>query len=165
MKEIYLSNNTTALVDNEDFEYINQFRWNCKYGTNTNYAQRSYYIYPYNLTREMHIEIFMLHNIRIYDQIDHIDGNGLNNQKYNLRLATRSQNKMNVGLTAANTSSFKGVNFHKKEGMWRAIISYEKKHIHLGYFKTPEEAAFAYDNAAKRLFKEFAWLNFPKESK
>jgi hypothetical protein len=89
-------------------------------------------------------------------EIDHIDGDGLNNDPANLRLATRSENLRNRGANKNNTSGFKGVRSNKQTGRWRAEIGLHGKLLHLGLFDTPEEAHAAYVRAAKELHGEFA---------
>lgn len=88
--------------------------------------------------------------------VDHIDGNGLNNKRENLRIATVSQNAYNSLTPKNNTSGYKGATFHNRFGRWIAKISAEGKSHHLGYFDTPEEAHAAYCEASKRLHGEFA---------
>jgi len=94
--------------------------------------------------------------------IDHINGNGLDNRRENLRLAGRGQNQCNRGKQSNNTSGFKGVTWHKNLNKWEAGISISGKRYHVGFYKTPEAAARAYDDAAKKYHGEFARLNFPK---
>ena len=96
-------------------------------------------------------------------QVDHINGNKLDNRKENLRLATNQQNQHNVGKRKNNTSGYKGVSWYRKRKKWKAAIKHNKKSIHLGYYDTPEEASRAYDKAAVEFFGEFAHLNFPGE--
>lgn len=109
--------------------------------------------------------------------VDHIDGNGLNNSKTNLRLCDRSQNAMNKKLRSNSQTGYRGVTkrkskkYIKKDGteiihdtkkQWKAYITPKgKKRITIGNFETIEEAAKAYDENAKELFGEFAKLNFP----
>jgi hypothetical protein len=91
--------------------------------------------------------------------VDHIDGDGLNNRRSNLRAATTRQNQANKRLPENNTSGFKGVREAKwatGPKRWRATIFVDGKHNHLGYFFSPEEAAVAYDYAAERVWGEFA---------
>lgn len=104
--------------------------------------------------------------------IDHIDRNNtLDNRKTNLRLADRKTNAMNRKVRKTSGTGFKGVEKviqkNKKSPDWvsyRAYIGIEGKHKFLGYYKTPEEAAQAYDKAALEFFGEFALTNFPKET-
>jgi len=93
--------------------------------------------------------------------IDHINGNGLDNRKANLRPATVAQNAQNAG-KRKNRSGYKGVWFAKEKRRWRAAIWHNNSRKYLGCFKSPPEAAKAYDNAAKKYHKEFAVLNFKK---
>jgi hypothetical protein len=93
-------------------------------------------------------------------QIDHIDGDGLNNQKSNLRIGTHQQNIMNRTKQRNNTSGYKGVSFDKSTNKFVAQIGYNKKGIHIGSFKTAILAARAYDVEAIKYHGEFANLNF-----
>lgn len=95
--------------------------------------------------------------------IDHVDGNGLNNRRDNLRRATNQGNNANRKSQRGSGSRFKGVWFHKVAGKWEAAIQCDGKKQYLGLHVLEEEAARAYDEAALRLFGEFARLNFPSE--
>lgn len=100
--------------------------------------------------------------------VDHIDGDGLNNRRSNLRLVTRAQNnrKSNSVLPRHNKSGFRGVCLEKSSKKWCAFIrtaDVNRKQTRIGRFKTAEEAARAYDQAAKKFHGEFATLNFPEE--
>ena len=157
-KEIPLTQGYVAIVDDEDFEYINQWKW---WYNNSHYACR-------NITIGKKKQAVILMHRLILDapkglQVDHIDGNGLNNQRSNLRLATNQENQMNRR-PHGKTSKYKGVcfyRFHKKIS-WLAQIKIGKAHMNLGYHSTEEEAAKAYDAKAKELFGEYAYLNFPE---
>ncbi len=92
--------------------------------------------------------------------IDHINRNGLDNRRANLRFATIAQNAQNSRMRK-NRSGYKGVWFAKDKGRFRAAIWYNNKRIYLGYFNSPISAAKAYDEAARKYHKEFAVLNFP----
>lgn len=91
--------------------------------------------------------------------VDHRDGDGLNNRRKNIRLATKGQNGCNRGVPANNKSGFKGVYFETYTGRWRAVIMHNKERHRLGRFDTVEQAADAYKAAALRLHGEFANLS------
>jgi len=93
--------------------------------------------------------------------VDHKNGNGLDNQKNNLRNCTNQQNHMNRRPKKNCTSKFKGVCRFKKDLKWTAVIKFNRKQIYIGIFGNEEDAAKAYDKKAKELFGEFAYLNFP----
>jgi len=153
MKEIKLTQGKVAFVDDEDFEYLNQFKWHAVKNRNTFHAKRNKSI-KHNKPREllyMHREII---NAPKNLMVDHRDHNGLNNQRSNLRLCNNSQNHMNR--TPWGRSKYLGVSFHYRNTKIRATIL----NYHLGYFDTEEKAAHAYDLKAKELFGEFANLNF-----
>jgi hypothetical protein len=94
-----------------------------------------------------------------WEEVDHADGNGLNNCRHNLRDGAGFKNRANRVLASNNTSGYKGVDWNKQKGKWRAIIMVNKKSIYLGGFDTPEAAADAYDQAAVRYFGEYALTN------
>lgn len=108
-----------------------------------------------------HLVMYWVHGYRRMPgrEIDHIDGNGLNNKRSNLRFCTSSENKRNMKKTRG-TSKYKGV-YLAKNGRWVAQIRGTKIRKHLGTFNSEEEAAQAYDAAAKKEFSNFARLNFP----
>lgn len=95
--------------------------------------------------------------------IDHINGDPADNRKDNLRFATEINNQRNMCLPRHNTSGFKGVGYRKDRGRYRAYISLNNKTKHLGYFDNAEDAARAYDKAARFYFGQFACVNFPQE--
>jgi hypothetical protein len=94
-------------------------------------------------------------------QVDHVNGDTLDNRRGNLRLATRGENQRNRGKTRNNKSGFKGVNWRKAEKKWHARIALNGKDHHLGYFSDRIEASLTYDAAAIKLHGNFARLNFP----
>lgn len=158
MKEIQLTQGKIALVDDDIFDYINQWKWCAAKDNYTWYAMRTIGLRPFKTTVAMHRIITKAQDEY---EVDHRDGDGLNNQMYNLRVCTSSQNQMNKRVQKNNTSGFKGVFESGKR--WQAAIKVANKRTYLGSFVTPEEAARAYDKAAKELHGEFAYLNFPNE--
>jgi len=161
MKEIQLSQHRVcenrgkyvALVDDEDFEYLNQFKWCAMKGRSSFYAVRKIGIIGKKHNQSMHVEILNGKGI------DHIDHNGLNNQKSNLRLCSQSENCMNTKKRENTSSIYKGVSFHNCTKKWLAQISINGRHIHIGLFVSEIEAAKAYNKKAIELFCEFANLN------
>lgn len=95
------------------------------------------------------------------EMVDHINGNTLDNTQDNLRVATRKQNRYNVGARASKnrTSQYKGVRWMKRRNTWHARIKKDGVEYHLGYFDDERDAARAYNNAAQKYFGEFARLN------
>jgi len=150
-----------AIVDPEDFETLNLFKWCAAKDYETFYAIRYARINNKNTTIKMHRQIM---NAKENDIVDHRDKNGLNNTRENLRIATASQNNANSkrGMNRGK-SKYKGVCRDEKCGKWRAGIKHQNKHIHLGMFEDEIEAAKAYDEAAKKYHGEFAVLNFTTE--
>ena len=155
-KLIPLTQGQFAIVDAEDYDRLSQHRW---------YAQKQHgYFYATRMTSRkgarrtlrMHREILQAAKGTMCDHIDH---NGLNNCKSNLRLCTSSQNQQNQ--KARRTSSaYKGVCRRKDCNRWAAQIGFQCKRIHIGLFDDQMEAALAYDRKASELFDEFACLNF-----
>lgn len=169
MKEINLTQGYKALVDDEDFDYVNQWKWHICKMKNTLYAGR---MVIKNVSRNKRDLIYM-HRI-IMDpgkglQIDHIDSNGLNNQKTNIRICNNSENQCNIKIHRYCISGFKGVYIKKsKNGLRNYIrteihVNGEKKY--LGTFKNEIEAARAYDRTAIKYYDEFASLNFPRKNR
>lgn len=152
-KTIPLSRGFTTEVSDADFARVNQFSWSCD---RNGYAVRNMRLGPKRYRKVM-LHRFIMGFPRGFD-VDHIDGDRLNNQRSNLRTATRSQNSANRGSTGG-TSRFKGVRFCKDKGRFRAEIWVDGRNIHLGYFDVETEAAKAYNEAAVTHYGEFAFQN------
>jgi hypothetical protein len=165
MKEIKLTQGKFTQVDDEDYEYLNQFKWCAVKGGKTFYAQRSVILIN-KLKRSTRMHNIIMNTPENFE-IDHIDHNGLNNQRNNMRICTHSENQMNRTIQKNNKTGFVGVSIRKyidshniKRDKISAFIGHNNKMINLGSFKSEKEAAIAYDKAAKELYGGFANLNF-----
>jgi hypothetical protein len=155
MKRIKLTQGKFASVSDVDYTYLNQFKWHYNHGRYNKYAVRddngrSIWMHRVILERKGHIN---------FTKVDHKDGDGLNNQRRNLRPATNQQNICNQIKHLNNCSGFKGVHWDKLHGKWRAMIQFDGHKKHLGYFMSKREAAQAYNKAAKKYHGKFARLN------
>ena len=156
MKEIPLTQGLVTQVDDEDYNWLNQWKWCALKSKNTYYAVRNsetingkrYNIYMHRVIMKTPKHL----------QCDHQDQNGLNNQKFNLRHASNTQNQINV--THFNTSGYRGVTYNKQHEKWRVQITINHKRKHLGYFDNAIKAAERYDRAALKYHGEFAIINF-----
>ena len=159
MKEIQLSQRGknrgkyVALVDDEDFELLNQYKWAALKHGNTFYAKRNITVDGKQATQYMHGAIMNGKGV------DHKDHNGLNNQRSNLRLCNQSENVMNGSKSPNKSSIYKGVCYNKKANKWEVQIIINRNRIHLGLFDSEVEAARSYNAKAIELFCEFANLN------
>ena len=162
MKKIPLTQGQFAIVEDSDYEYLSQFKWCAVWDERgkTFYAKR--FRRCWEPQRPCLIPMHRAIAARLgLPEVDHKDHNGLHNWHGNLRPCTVSQNRANRRVPKNNTSGFKGVSFNRNEKKWVAGIRFNKRRIHLGYFRAPETAAKAYDAAAIQLFGDFALLNFP----
>lgn len=168
MAEILLSQGKAiTLVDDSDFELLSQRNW-CV--NNYGYAYRTGRRLDGILWRKnilLHRQLLGLTNSSGEVEVDHLNHNKLDNRRSNLRICTHAQNAFNRRLGTASSSGFKGVSFRKgsyfENKPWRATITVNYKQVSLGHFKTKEEAALAYNEAAKHYFGGFAMVNTVKE--
>lgn len=168
MKEIKTSKGYTFQVSDEDFERVNQYKWyviegKAKCGSSYAVVRSSLRDKYYQQTK-IHLERFIMGEPLKGFTWDHIDNNGLNNQKTNLRLANSYEQSWNRRKKKNCSSEFFGVGIDKnrKDRIFKAGITCKGKQIHIGYFNTAEEAARVRDAAAIKYHGEFAKLNFPK---
>ena len=157
MKRIPLSKNGYkykgqyfAIVDDEDYEELNKYNWSVLIGKRCKnvYAMRSVNKYPV----KMHIQLL---GRKKGLEIDHINGNGLDNRKANLRFVTHAQNQFN----STNYSGSKGVSFSKQKRRWRSYINIDNRQRFIGYFDNKKDAMLAYNQRALELFGDYARLN------
>jgi hypothetical protein len=157
MAELELTRGLKAVVDDEDYEWLNGMSW---------YAQKDTKGMMYAAT-SIEGDIVYLHDLLMDpgegEVVDHKDNDTLNCQKDNLIVSSYQENAMNKSKTKhPRSSKHKGVT-KMPNGKWKAHIGVNDKDIHLGYFKTEEAAAKAYDDAARKEFGDRAKLNFPKK--
>lgn len=155
MKQIDLTQSKVALVDDEDYDKVINNLWYAAKDKKSYYAQRQ-------IRTETGRKTFHMHQVimNTTERVDHINGDGLDNRKQNLRLATNQQNCMNVAPKHSNkTSKYKGV-FKTRSGTFEIQIKINYKSRSVGRVKDEELAAKYYDAAARYYHKEFAWCNF-----
>ena len=154
MKEIVINSpkygKKIVLVDDDDFNFLSKLTWHV--------AKRKYTFYAETRINKRNISMHRLLIGFKYEVIDHIDADGLNNQRYNLRGCSQSQNLANMRLSTHNTSGFKGV-CKTKQGRYHVGIYLNNKRKHIGCFTDPIEAAKAYNESAIKYYGEFARLN------
>jgi hypothetical protein len=151
MKKIKLTQGKFALVDDEDFEFLSQWKWCAQRGVNTFYAIRSSRKPDGKRTTiKMHQVLAKLMGFKRI--ADHIDENGLNNQRHNLQDLTTKQNGEKARLSKANTSGHKGVHWYKQTSKWQVQIVHNGKKKHLGYFNKLKDAIAARKDAERKYF-------------
>ena len=163
-----LTQGKETLVDDEDYEMLMEHKW---FANKDDKSGKFYVKRKSPIDSNGKQKTICMHRVITNapkgKQIDHINGNPLDNRKENLRTCTNQQNQMNRGRTKNNKSGYKGVYYSKKSKSminehskpWRAEIQHNKKIIYLGYYKTKEEAALAYNKKAKELNGEYAKVN------
>lgn len=151
-KFILLTKDRYAIVDDEDYDFLSQWKWHI----NTGYAARMSPLV--NKKRS----VILMHRIIMSasddKHVDHINGNRLDNRRDNLRICTRSENMMNRE-KKCGSSKYKGVHYNKRGKFWRAGITYNNKYYYLGSYVSEIDAAKAYNSAALKYFKQFSRPN------
>jgi len=157
IKEVPLTQGKIAIVDAVDYERVAVFKWHATF-SHGDWKARTW-IKGSNPRKSVSLHRLIL-SPPTDRQIDHRDGDGLNNRRTNLRIATFSQNRCNT--TSRSASGYKGVMpTNQQKTRWRAQIKVNGVGLHVGCFQSPEDAARAYDIAARQHFGEFACINFP----
>lgn len=154
MIQIKLTRGLHAAIDAEDYQLISLHKWRVN-------ASRDGKLYA---SATINGKLTLMHRYLKgatdrKTQIDHIDNDGLNNRRNNLRVCNHSANNCNKGVIKSNTSGYKGVSWHKRSRKWEAYIAKDSKKTTLGYFTEVKEAAKAYNGAALVFHGEFAKLN------
>lgn len=158
MKMIPLTMGLHAIVDDEDYKNLVQFKW---VTISSGYSGRYEHYKNETTIHLMHRQIMKCPDGMV---IDHKNGNKLDNLKNNLRVCTRSQNQSNRKISTRNKSGFKGVSWQGRDNKWLSLIIVNKKRKQIGLFDCKIEAAKAYNLAAEKYFGEFALFNeIPKD--
>lgn len=159
-RKIPLTKGKFAIVDAADYERLNQYKWQAHKDRYTYYARRSRRdpVTGRRSTVPMHREILDIEADKV---VDHINGNGLDNRRANMRSATTAQNCMNRRFYKKRSSPYRGVSFNRQLRKFVVYVGYKGSRMYLGCFDDEIAAAKAYDKAAKEYHKEFAGLNFP----
>lgn len=156
MKRIPLTQGKYAIVDDDDYEELKQYKWYAHKKSGKYYAAR-------NIKQNDQFKKVFMHRVIMgvlpNIHIDHINGNGLDNRKCNLRICDASQNAANQKPQVNKSSKYKGVRWYSPLKKWRAQIWHNNKSIHLGYYQDEAKAAQAYNKKAAELFGKFARLN------
>lgn len=154
MKEVELHSRKypglAAVVDNADYDGVSQLTW-CPAVRKSVGRTRIYAITPDG--------VLMHKLITGWPETDHVDHNGLNNRRYNLRETSRSLNNANMRKHADGKSRYKGVSFDKRYGTWEAAVCYRGNRQRQSGFKTEHEAAEIYNRMAASVFGDHACLN------
>jgi hypothetical protein len=151
-KTIPLTRGEVAVVDDEEYEFLNQFSWRCLIADGKKYA------YGYVNKKDILMHRLIM-NAPPTLEVDHINGDGLYNLKSNMRICTRTQNGRNTCLPKNNTSGHKGVRWIESRRRWMARIKVNRKSIFLGHFRNFNDAVSAYETASLEYFGEFARKN------
>lgn len=160
MKKITLTQGKFALVNDEDFNYLNQWKWNARFDPDINnfYALRnSKRVNGLQTTIRMHRLIMNAPKGMV---VDHINHNTLDNRKENLRICTNAENHWNMKVYKNSKSGYKGVHWSNRSRKWLAVIVKNGKHKYLGSFTDKKSAAMTYNDAAIRQYGNHAYLNF-----
>lgn len=149
MASIEIAPGQSVLIDDDQYEEIAAHRWRAQKGKHTHYAAMNGGVLMHRL----------IMRATKGDIVDHVNGDGLDNRKENLRLCSNAENMMNARKIAGRSSRFKGVSWNKDRSQWYSTIEKDGKRKFLGGYKDEAVAAKQYDNAALRMFGSYAKTN------
>ena len=151
-----------AIVDRED-EDLAGLTWSVQASRHghTMYANRSGLNRPHQSMHRVILARIVGRDLARSEQTDHMDDDGLNNRRRNIRVATAKQNMANIASRHGSSSRYLGVGWNKNAGKWNTRCRIDGRNTHIGLFSDEEDAARAYDRAARESHGEFARLNFP----
>lgn len=154
-----------ALVDPEDAERVMQHRWSpvtpCTRGDRHIFYAKARMVIPGAGVRFEYLHRYILGLTKRADRVDHVNHNGLDCRRQNMRVVTHQQNIYNRRPNLHGSSPFKGVHWHAAMGKWQALIKQDGRVFRLGFFDDQVDAALVYDDKAREVFGEYAYLNFP----
>jgi hypothetical protein len=160
-KTLPLSQGKHTIIDADNYEWLNQWKWYYDKG----YAVRNETVFVNGVRKQKRITLSrLILNAPKDMEVDHINGDSINNTKANLRLVTDGQNARNKRKVKNKSSVYKGVSLHKGERRWHSRIMFDWKLIHLGSFEDEVNAALAYNQAALKYHGEYAKLNIIEEN-
>jgi len=152
-RKIKLTRGKLALIDNEDFEYLNQWKWHW----DGEYAART--IKFNGITHKITMHRLILNNIPKGKESDHINRDKLDNRRNNLRIVSNAENQMNKNLQKNNRSGVRGICWYGKYDKWQTRIGFGGKKMFLGYFSNIKDAIEIYNTTSKKLYGKFTYIN------
>jgi HNH endonuclease len=162
MKIIGLTQGFCTCVDDDDYDYLIQYSWQI---IQSRTDGRVYARHNFWSKKDKRPKSILMHHVilkqKSHKDVDHINGDGLDNRKQNLRFISRTQNNYNSQKRVNATSKYKGVSWRKDREKWRAVATINGANKYLGLFNNEITAAAAYDSAAVEHFGEYARFNFP----
>lgn len=153
MRRISLTRGKFALVDNQDYEFLTQWKWCASKGAKTFYARRGIKRNGKRTTISMHRVLSTLISFKLANCIDHVNRNGLDNRRKNLRPVTKKRDLENRGKFRNNTSGYTGISWNRQWSKWKAYIGHHGKVVYLGYFDRLQDAVKARKNAEQKCNK------------
>lgn len=156
-----LPNGFKTIIDDDDYGMVRMYKWQCRQSKGLKYVGRGQYIDGKVRQFSLHRQITECPKGMV---VDHVNGDGLDNRRENLRICTQLGNNGNQRLKSNNSTGYKGVSLHKMTGRFQASITKDGKATYLGLFDSVIDAAMAYDAAANEYFKDYRRTNFGEKT-